>query len=288
MLIIAGALVTSNDAGLSVPDWPTSFGHIALMPRMADNVEWEQWHRLIAELIGALSIVLAIWTWRADRRVWMKRLGIAALVTVILQGVLGGIAVLESLPPALSTAHTIFGQTFFCVAVSIALFTGRRFVQQEPRTARDSRKPSLIALTNLSVFIMYVQVALGGMFRHNAMSWELHVINAAVVTFILTWTAVRVLSYYSEIEGLRRPATLLLSLVIVQLCLGFLSFLTKVIWGAQAVQPTSLTVASTVSHTAIGALLLASTVVLAIQARRHLAIFDEQTVRTGAQRPVTA
>ena len=176
---------------------------------------------MIAEFIGTLTIIIAVWTWRTDRRSWMKKLGIAALGTVILQGVLGGITVLELLPPAVSTAHAIVGQTFFCIAVAIALFTGRRFVQEEPRTARDSRRPSLIALTNLSVFIVYVQLALGGMFRHKGMSWEPHVINAALVTFILIWTSVRVLSYYSEIEGLRRPAILVLSLVIVQLCLGF-------------------------------------------------------------------
>jgi heme a synthase len=288
LLIIVGALVTSNDAGLSVPDWPTSFGHIAQMPRMVGGVKYEHSHRIIAEFIGTLTIIIAVWTWRTDRRSWMKKLGIAALGTVILQGILGGITVLELLPPAVSTAHAIVGQTFFCIAVAIALFTGRRFVREEPRTARDTRKPSLIALTNLSVLIVYVQLALGSMFRHKGMGWEPHVINAALVTFILIWTSVRVLSYYSEIEGLRRPAILVLSLVIVQLCLGFLSFLTKVVWGAQAVQPTPLMVSSTVAHTAVGALLLASTVVLAIQARRHLAVLDEHAVRTGAPRPVTA
>jgi heme a synthase len=286
LLIIAGALVTSNDAGVSVSDWPTSFGHIAKMPRMVGGVQYE--HRMIAEFIGTLTIITAAWTWRTDRRWWMKKLGIAALGTVVLQGILGGITVLELLPPTVSTAHAVVGQTFFCIAVALALFTGRRFAQEEPRTVRDSRKPSLIALTNLSVLIVYIQLALGGMFRHRGMSWEPHVINTALVTFILIWTSVRVLSYYSEIEGLRRPAILVLSLVIVQLCLGFLSFLTKVVWGAQAVQPTPLMVPSTVAHTAVGALLLASTVVLAIQARRHLAVLDEHAVRTSTPRPVTA
>ena len=139
---------------------------------MVGGVKFEHTHRMIAEFIGTLTIIIAVWTWRSDRRSWMKKLGIAALGTVILQGVLGGITVLELLPPAVSTAHAIVGQTFFCIAVAIALFTGRRFVQEEPRTARDSRRPSLIALTNLSVFIVYVQLALGGMFRHKGMSWE--------------------------------------------------------------------------------------------------------------------
>lgn len=112
ILIIAGALVTSNDAGLSVPDWPTSFGSLYKIPRMVGGIKFEHTHRMVAEFIGLLTIVIAIWTWRSDRRRWMKGLGIAALGTVIAQGVLGGITVLHFLPPAISSAHAALGQTF--------------------------------------------------------------------------------------------------------------------------------------------------------------------------------
>src|SRR3954454_18114612 len=127
LLIVAGAMVTSNDAGLSVPDWPTSFGSLYKIPRMVGGVKFEHSHRMVAEFIGLLTIVIAVWTWRTDRRLWMKKLGIAALGTVIAQGILGGISVLKFLPPAVSTAHAAVGQTFFCIAVAIALFTGRRW-----------------------------------------------------------------------------------------------------------------------------------------------------------------
>jgi cytochrome c oxidase assembly protein subunit 15 len=120
-LIIAGALVTSNDAGLSVPDWPTSFGSLYKIPRMVGGVRFEHTHRMVAEFVGLLTIIIAIWTWRVDKRPWMKALGIGALGTVIAQGILGGITVLHFLPPAVSTAHAIVGQTFFCIAVAIAL-----------------------------------------------------------------------------------------------------------------------------------------------------------------------
>src|SRR5579872_1830139 len=99
LLLIAGALVTSNDAGLSVPDWPTSFGSLYKIPRMVGGVRFEHTHRMVAEFIGLLTIVIAVWTWRSDRRRWMKGLGIAALGTVIAQGILGGITVLHFLPP---------------------------------------------------------------------------------------------------------------------------------------------------------------------------------------------
>src|SRR5256885_573750 len=89
LLIIAGALVTSNDAGLSVPDWPTSFGSWYKMPHMVGGIVYEHGHRMVAEFVGVLTIILAVWTWRAEKRLWLRLLGVAALGTVIFQGILG-------------------------------------------------------------------------------------------------------------------------------------------------------------------------------------------------------
>src|SRR5580704_7447662 len=83
-LVVAGGLVTSNDAGLSVPDWPLSYGK--LMPKMEGGIFFEHGHRMIATTVGMLTIGLAIWLWRADPRPWMRKLGFAALGAVILQG----------------------------------------------------------------------------------------------------------------------------------------------------------------------------------------------------------
>src|SRR5947208_13565918 len=88
LLIIAGALVTSNDAGLSVPDWPTSFGSWYKMPHMVGGIVYEHGHRMVAEFVGVLTIILAVWTWRAEKRIWLRLLGVAALGTVIVQGIL--------------------------------------------------------------------------------------------------------------------------------------------------------------------------------------------------------
>lgn len=288
LLLIAGALVTSNDAGLSVPDWPTTFGSIYKMPHMVGGVKFEHGHRMVAEFVGLLTIVLAIWTWRAEKRRWMRYLGLGALATVITQGILGGITVLFYLPPAVSTAHAAVAQTFFCIAVSIAVFTGQRWVEEQPRIEFDSNRPSLITLTLLSIFVLYVQLILGGMFRHHGMSWWPHVANAAIVAFVLTWTAIRAISMYSEIEAVKKPAIILLGLLIAQLCLGFLAFLTRVAWGHDAAQPELPMVISTVAHVAVGALLLATAVVLAIQVWRHVAVAFEEPVRGTEGRPVTA
>jgi cytochrome c oxidase assembly protein subunit 15 len=276
LLIIAGALVTSNDAGLSVPDWPTSFGSWYKIPRLVGGVKFEHTHRMIAQVAGLLTIILAVWTWRIEKRRWMRLLGLAALGTVIAQGVLGGLTVLFYLPPAVSSAHAALAQTFFCIAVSMALFTGRKWIEEQPRVEFDQQRPSLFTLTLLSIFVLYVQLTLGAMFRHHGLSWWPHVLNAVVVSFVLAWTAIRALSAYSNVEAVRRPAILMLCLMIAQLCLGFTAFLTRVAWGRDAVQPELPMVISTVAHVAVGALLLASTVILAIQVWRHLPVAFEE------------
>ena len=128
LLIVAGALVTSNDAGLSVPDWPTSFGSLYRIPPLVGGVKFEHGHRMLAEFIGLLTIGVAVWTQKVDQRRWMRILGWSALGTVIAQGMLGGLTVLFYLPPAISTAHATLAQTFFCIMVSIAFFTSRSWV----------------------------------------------------------------------------------------------------------------------------------------------------------------
>src|SRR5262245_46480926 len=88
-LIIAGANVTSHDAGLAVPDWPLSFGKF--FPKMVGNVFWEHGHRMIATGVGMLTVVLAFYVQKRDPRPWMKRLGWGALACVVAQGLLGGL-----------------------------------------------------------------------------------------------------------------------------------------------------------------------------------------------------
>lgn len=288
VLIVAGALVTSNDAGLSVPDWPTSFGSVFKMPRMVGGILYEHGHRMVAEFVGVLTIILAIWTWRAEKRRWMRWLGVGALATVIAQGILGGITVLFYLPPLVSSAHAALAQTFFCIAVAIAVFTGRRWIEEVPRVELDVRWPSLFTLTLLSIFVLYVQLILGAMFRHHGLSWWPHVVHAGVVAIVLSWTAVRAISVYPHIDAVKRPAVIMLSLMVAQLCLGFLAFITRVMWGRDAAQPELPMVVSTVIHVAVGALLLAATVILAIQVWRHVPVSFAERIPGRERRPVAA
>src|SRR5579863_7150103 len=121
------------------------------------------------------------------------------------------------------------------------------------------------------------------MFRHHGMSWWPHVANAVIVTFVLAWTAIRAIAVYSHIEAVRRPAVIMLSLLITQLCLGFTAFLTRVTWGRDAAQPELAMIVSTVAHVAVGALLLATTVVLAIQVWRHVPVAFAERIPQAQQ-----
>lgn len=278
VVITAGALVTSNDAGLSVPDWPTSFGYLVKVPHFVGGVRYEWSHRMVAGTLVSLTLAIAIWTLLVERRRWLRWLALGAFCTVIAQAVLGGLTVLFFQPPAVSTAHATVAQTFFCIAVAIALFTGRKWVEEEPQVESDSRHPSLFTLTLLCIFVLYVQLILGGMFRHHGMSWWPHVLNAVIVSFVLAWTAVRAISNYPNIETVRRPAIVMLSLLITQLGLGFIAFVTRVAWGRNAAQPELPMVAATVAHVAVGALLLATTVVLSLQVWRHAPVALEERI----------
>jgi heme A synthase len=233
---------------------------------------------MLAGTLVTLTLAIALSTWLVEQRRWMRWLAVGAFCTIIAQAILGGLTVLLFQPPAVSTAHATVAQTFFCIAVAIALFTGRRWIEEQPQVEFDSRRPRLITLTLLSIFVLYVQLVLGGMFRHHGMSWWPHVLNAAVVSFVLAWTAIRAISAYAHIEAVRRPAIIMISLLITQLCLGFTAFLTRVAWGRNTVQPELPMVASTVAHVAVGALLLATTVVLAIQVWRRVPVAFEERV----------
>jgi heme A synthase len=203
------------------------------------------------------------------------------------------LTVLYFQPPMVSSAHAAVAQTFFCIACAIALFTSKSWaqnaaVQQSSELTRDSRHPSLLTLSFLSIFILYAQLILGAMFRHHGMNWLPHVLNAPVVAIVITWTAVRALSHYSKDDAIRRPAIAMLSLLIAQLFLGFLAFMTRVEWGRDAAQPELPMVISTVAHVVTGALLLASTVILTIQVWRNVPAVANARVQIEDRKPAAA
>src|SRR5580765_2036371 len=174
ILILAVSLVTSHDAGLSVPDWPTSYGWnmFTFPPSMwVANIFYEHGHRLIASTVGFLTIILAVWLWVADPRRWLRWFGVAALGAVIAQGILGGITVLFFLPDAVSTAHAGLAEVFFCMTVAIALFTSPRWIAGRRSTdgaagTREVDDATLRRLAAATTALVYIQILIGATMRH--------------------------------------------------------------------------------------------------------------------------
>jgi cytochrome c oxidase assembly protein subunit 15 len=281
LLLIAGALVTSNDAGLAVPDWPLSYG--SLMPPMVGGIFYEHGHRMVATFVGLLSIALAIWLWRVERRPWLRWLSLSALGAVIGQGILGGLTVLFFLPPAVSSAHAALAQIFFCTVVSIAFFTSSWWERSRP-SATDFGSPSIHSLAAAAVAATFVQLILGAAFRHKGFGIIPHLAGAAVVT-VLIFALARVLRRrFTGVPVLRTASRLLHVLIGTQLLLGGAAWWSRV-HAAPFPQPIPVMVSLTVIHTVTGALVLASTVLLTLICYRIVSRPDarERAVERSSQ-----
>jgi cytochrome c oxidase assembly protein subunit 15 len=276
VLLFVGGLVTSTGSGLAVPDWPLSFGQV--FPRMEGGVLSEHGHRLVAALVGCLTLVLALWTVVREPRPGVRALALLALFAVVLQGVLGGVTVLYQLPTAVSVTHACLAQTFFCLTVALALVTGPGW-QRPPAVALDPRSPVPTAAT-LATAVVFAQLVLGALVRHLHAGLAIpdfplafgrvipplvtthvtvhfaHRVGALVVTASVVGLAVLVLRARPAPAALRRPALAAVGLLAVQLTLGAL-----VIWSRRSVVPTT-------AHLAVGAALLATCLVVALRAGR--------------------
>ncbi len=264
LLLVAGALVTSNDAGLSVPTWP--FAPSGILPRMVGGVRFEYSHRMIAGFVGLLTMILAVWAWRREKRRWLRWLAMGAFLLVVVQAVLGGITVLFDLPSAISTAHAATAQIFFCTLVALVLFTGPWWQSDLPMLEEKAR-PTLRSVATATVVVIFLQLVLGAAYRHNAFGVLPHVFGAGVVTAMVAWSATIVLCRHREIAPLRQAAKLLLTLLIVQVCLGVTAYW-AVLYQNQLAQPALLPVVITVAHVVNGALTLAAALWLSLVAFR--------------------
>ena len=273
-LIIAGALVTSNDAGLATPDWPLSNGQF--FPKMVGNLFWEHGHRMVATTVGMLTIALAVYIRLKEKRQWVWKLGMFALVAVIAQGLLGGLTVKLMLPLAVSTAHATLAQLFFCTTVSLAVFTSRSWIEAQPLPAEKGNFP-LRYLCTAALVTIFLQLILGATLRHSA-TWDqhlptelilAHIGGALAVAITLGSAALSVLRRHKDVSFLTRPAVVALSLLVLQLFLGVAAYVTRLA-SPNDPQPLNPMVAITVAHVACGALVFVTTIVLTLRAYRVL------------------
>src|SRR6185436_8099000 len=189
-LVVAGGLVTSNDAGLSVPDWPLAYGKL-IPSQIEGGIVFEYGHRVVATTVGLLTVILAIWMGRVEKRRWLRRLGFIALGGVIAQGLLGGLTVIFMQPKPVSIFHACLAELFFSTTVLIALFTSAEWSGSRPMV-EDSGSLSIHSLALAVPLFVLTQLALGASARHKALSVLPHVVGAAVVTGMILWIVIRV------------------------------------------------------------------------------------------------
>jgi cytochrome c oxidase assembly protein subunit 15 len=277
-LLVAGALVTSNDAGLAVPDWPLSYG--SLTPPMVGGIFYEHGHRIVATVAGILTIILAVWISLREPRAWMRKLGWAALAAVIAQGILGGITVKFFLPPWVSVAHAALAQSFFCSLLAIALFTSKWW-HSDLQVVRYSEHSPVRARAITATIVVFVQLLLGAAYRHHAFGILPHLIGAAVVPFVvLSAVSSTRDSRFSAAPALIRWGMMLKHVLYLQLALGGGALWSRLAT-QNAPQPMPVMVFFTVAHTAVGALTLGAAVLLVIVSYRVLGPVQPNEVVTS-------
>ena len=276
-LIIAGANVTSHDAGLATSDWPLSNGQV--FPKMVGNLFWEHGHRLIAATVGLLTIALAIYLQLRERRSWVKRLGWLALAGVVAQGLLGGLTVKLNLPLAVSAAHATLAQLFFLTTVSLAIFTSRSWITAATSVSEAAEGIPLRAMCVVSLALILTQLVLGATLRHSA-TWDqplptgllvAHITGAVIVSVSLAVTVFILLFRHRDEKFLTRPAVAATGLLLVQLLLGLAAYITRAA-SPYDPQPLNPMISVTVAHVACGALVFAATIVLTLRVFRVLRV----------------
>ena len=165
-LIGLGGLVTSHGVGMSVPDWPTTYGYnMFLFPvsQWVGGIFYEHTHRLLASLVGFLTAALAVWLWVKESRPWLRWIGVAAFLLVVLQGVLGGCAWFCSRMKS-GIFHAALAQIFLvlCARSRCSPAVGGRICPRKtPNLPRGSARHVFS-----SRCLIFAQLVLGATMRH--------------------------------------------------------------------------------------------------------------------------
>jgi cytochrome c oxidase assembly protein subunit 15 len=268
--------VTSHRAGLSVPDWPTTYGQFMFSfptSKWVGNIFYEHGHRLIASVVGMLTIVLAFWLVRVEPRRWVRRLGIAAVAAVIAQGILGGLTVKLMLPPSVSIAHACLAEAFFCITVALAFVTSERWQQPTPPVDVSGARLAQ-RLTLASTLAVYVQIILGATIRHDEWGVFPHIFGAGAVLGCVM-SSLCVVLFAVKHPGFLRHAIVLLGLVTAQIALGLITLAVRVPKNADG-QLSTVQMLVPTAHLALGALVLATSLVMTLKAFRFLAATGEE------------
>src|SRR5216684_7172162 len=215
LLFVAGALVTSRDAALSVPTWPGP-----VMPPMGGGVFYEHSHRMIAGALGIFTLMLSVLVWTKEKRSWLRWFSAIAVGGVVVQAILGGQVVIQLLHYRLPVLHACFAQIVFAAVLSIAVFTSKWWVSDQPQL-EDVGSPSIHTLAILNAAMIFFQVVLGAGFRHQDIPVWPHITGAFIVLAMVIWTAVVLRKRFGASREMSRARILLHAVFGTQFVLGF-------------------------------------------------------------------
>ena len=280
LVLVAGALVTSNDAADSVPDWPLAYGRI--IPPLIGGIRYEFAHRVVAGLVAILTVALAIWISLSKLRGSARRWAWVAVALVVVQALLGAARVLLGHAAFVATIHATVAQIFFITVVSLTMFTSEWWQRGLP-LLEDAGTPKMRALSVWLTAVILVQLVLGAGFRHGAFGILPHLLGFLVVTWMVIWTARIANKRFGQVADVRRWVVMLHSTFGTQVILGFLAY-----WAVSqarlAAQPVLLYTVIEVAHVVMGALVLASSVLLALTCNKLIRGTDAVAVESGAAR----
>ncbi len=288
LLILAGGVVTSTNSGMAVPDWPTTFGYdMFLFPwsKMVGGILYEHSHRLIGSLVGLCTLALALALWTGDSRRWLRWLGVAAALAVILQGVLGGLRVVLA-DEQLAIVHGVIAYAFFAFVGSLALFTSRAWKDAALRPAPVDLGP-LRRLSLWLTVVLFLQIVAGAFLTHVGRGLGAHLFLAALVSVGLPLLAWRILVHRADWPQLAAPAALLRNLWILQLILGACAY-AAMMGALGGSQSPVLTIGFPVAHRLVAALMLATGLTLVLWTYRLGPEGEQALGRQASSRGVPA
>jgi heme A synthase len=203
---------------------------------------------------------------------------------VIAQGVLGGLTVLLNLHYGMPVAHACLGQIFFALTVGLAFFTSRWWIADRPML-EDRGSPSARSVALLNAVVVLLQVAFGAGFRHQDIPIWPHLVGAGAVLGTIVWTAALLHKRFDESRELTLGRTLLHSVFGTQFLLGIAAWWSRVAY-ADSPRPMPVVVTLTVIHTAVGALVVAVSVVVVLLCYRLVSRQGELAVPSGREAAV--
>lgn len=286
-LLFLGAQVTSLDAGMSVPDWPNTFGYnMWTFPfaRWVGLVFWEHTHRVVASVLGLLVIALAVWAFRTETRKWVRWLTYLAVVLVTVQGIMGGLRVTKN-SISLAVVHGVTAQLFFCLLILIAAALSPAWNRPLLSPAAAPKVAHLKRWAWVMVVFLIIQLILGAVMRHNGAGLAMpyfpfddeghfmprvhnmmvdihftHRVWAFVVTGVALVLGIKGLKAAGGDSRIVLPSVAIMALVLFQIFLG-----AKIIWTGRAEIPTSL-------HVINGALILGFSFILLVRSSYYASL----------------